>query len=448
LCVAVSFVWLRYDVTTATTIYIISARLFFAVLAVSSILYRLIGASSSPWTGRNRVALAYPIWRHSRTFPASRTFPETTAATFLSLNLERSIRRSRNVLPHYRHQQQQPFSTLYSASSMSTTDDVSSSDPPNLVDHRIIDGKQIALDIRHEIQTAVAARVQEGLPPPGLAVVLVGSRRDSQTYVSMKKKACAAAGIVSIGYDFDETVTELELLQCIDSLNTDDSIHGILIQLPLPSHLDQDLILRAVNPAKDVDGLHPVNTAALQLYRGGGSGSVTSDIMNAPFSIPCTPLGCLVLLDRSGINVSGKHCVVLGRSQLVGLPMARLLLGRDATVTVCHSKTVNIAQLTAQADVLVAAVGRAQLVKSHWLKDGAVVIDVGINSVDVVPSTPTGKTYKLVGDVDYDDCYAKCRKITPVPGGVGPMTIAMLLQNTLRSCERLTQNSETATTLS
>jgi methylenetetrahydrofolate dehydrogenase (NADP+) / methenyltetrahydrofolate cyclohydrolase len=331
-----------------------------------------------------------------------------------------------------------------------STDDVdnssSSADQPNLppqseeIDNRIIDGKQIAQDIRNEIQAAVAARVSKGLPPPGLAVVLVGHRRDSQTYVNMKKKACAAAGIVSIGYDFDESVTEVELLNCIETLNSDDAIHGILIQLPLPSHLNQDVILRAVHPAKDVDGLHPVNTAALQLYRGG---SVDSDVLKAPFSIPCTPLGCLVLLDRSGVNVSGKHCVVLGRSQLVGLPMARLLLGRDATVTICHSKTVNIASLVAQADVVVAAVGRAQLVKSHWLKDGAVVIDVGINSVDVIPSTPNGKTYKLVGDVDYDDCFPKCSKITPVPGGVGPMTIAMLLQNTLRSCERLTNKLAT-----
>jgi 5,10-methylene-tetrahydrofolate dehydrogenase/methenyl tetrahydrofolate cyclohydrolase len=200
------------------------------------------------------------------------------------------------------------------------------------------------------------------------------------------------------------------------------------VQLPLPAHLNRDKLLRAVDPAKDVDGLHPSNVAALQLYAG--------QALEAPFSIPCTPLGCLVLLDRSGVDVKGKHCVVLGRSQLVGLPMVRLLLGRDATVTIVHSKTVDAPSLVRQADVVVAAVGKAELVKPDWIKQGAVVIDVGINSVDVVPDEPGGKTYKLVGDVDYAACAAKCSKITPVPGGVGPMTIAMLLRNTLCSCER------------
>lgn len=295
---------------------------------------------------------------------------------------------------------------------------------------KIIDGKQIAETIREEIRVAVAARVAADKPVPGLAVVLVGSRRDSQTYVNMKKKACATAGIVSVGFDFDETATERELLECVQKLNVDRQIHGILIQLPLPSHLNQDTILRAIDPTKDVDGLHPVNIAALQIYSG-------KDVRLAPFSIACTPLGCLELLDRSGVQLTGKHCVVLGRSQLVGLPMSRLLLGRDATVTICHSKTVNLAAFVQQADVLVAAVGRAELVKGDWLKEGAVVIDVGINSVDVVPAKQGGKNYKLVGDVEYESCAPKCSKITPVPGGVGPMTIAMLLRNTLRSCERL-----------
>jgi 5,10-methylene-tetrahydrofolate dehydrogenase/methenyl tetrahydrofolate cyclohydrolase len=244
----------------------------------------------------------------------------------------------------------------------------------------------------------------------------------------MKKKACAAAGIVSTGYDFADTVTEEELLETVAKLNNDPTVHGILIQLPLPSHLDQDKILQAVNPAKDVDGLHPVNVAYLQLF----SGQATA----APFSIPCTPLGCLVLLDRSGVDLKGKHCVVIGRSQLVGLPMARLLLGRDATVTIVHSKTVDAPSIVRQADVVVTAVGRPGLVKGDWLKKGAVVIDVGINSVDVIPDKPGGKAYKLVGDVDFDDAVAICSKLTPVPGGVGPMTIAMLLSNTLTSCER------------
>lgn len=299
---------------------------------------------------------------------------------------------------------------------------------------KIIDGKQIAADIREEIRVAVAARVGAGQAVPGLAVVLVGRRRDSQTYVNMKKKACAAAGIASTGLDFDENVTEAELLGAVADLNADARVHGILIQLPLPSHLNQDVILRAVDPAKDVDGLHPANTAALQIYSGG-------DVLQAPFSIPCTPLGCLVLLDRCGVALAGRHCVVLGRSQLVGLPMARLLLGRDATVTVCHSRTVDPASIAVQADVVVAAVGRAGLVTADWIKEGAVVIDVGINSVNVVPRNEGDRTYKLVGDVDYEACAPKCSQITPVPGGVGPMTIAMLLRNTLRSCERLTDTN-------
>jgi len=291
-----------------------------------------------------------------------------------------------------------------------------------------IDGKQIAADIRAEIKAQIEQH--NGTLKPGLAVILVGSRRDSQTYVNMKKKACAAAGILSQGYDFDESVTEAELLDTVRQLNDDPAIHGILIQLPLPSHLNQDFILRQVDPRKDVDGLHPYNVAALQLYTG-------DDYSQAPFSIPCTPLGCLELLDRSGVDVRGKTCVVLGRSMLVGLPLARLLIGRDATVTICHSKTVDPAAVVAQADVVIAAVGRAQLVQEHWIKEGAVVIDVGINSVDVEPTEANKmKPYKLVGDVDFDAVQAKCSKITPVPGGVGPMTIAMLLRNTLRSCER------------
>ena len=290
-----------------------------------------------------------------------------------------------------------------------------------------IDGKAIAASIRAEIKTRVSIMSESHSKVPGLAVILVGSRRDSQTYVNMKKKACAEAGIQSTGFDFDANVTEQELLDCVEKLNADASVHGILIQLPLPAHLDQDKILQTVHPSKDVDGLHPVNVANLQLYKGPAT--------EAPFSIPCTPLGCLVLLDKSGVDLRGKSCVVIGRSHLVGLPMARLLLGRDATVTICHSKTQDIADVCRKADVVVAAVGRAQVVKSDWIKPGAVVIDVGINSIDVEPTQPGGKTYKLVGDVDYDQVKTVASQITPVPGGVGPMTIAMLLSNTLHSCE-------------
>ena len=291
-----------------------------------------------------------------------------------------------------------------------------------------IDGKGIAAKIREEIKQRVTHHQENCGKVPGLAVVLVGSRRDSQTYVNMKKKACAAAGIRSAGYEFDETVTEEDLLATIDELNNDHSINGILVQLPLPSHIKEQKILEAIDPRKDVDGLHPVNVGKLQLFTGAAT--------DAPFSIPCTPLGCRVLLVEMGVELCGKGCVVIGRSALVGLPMTRLLVGRDATVTICHSKTINIASVVRQADVVVAAAGRAGLVKGDWIKPGAVVIDVGINSVDITPAKPGGKSYKLVGDVDFESASVVASLITPVPGGVGPMTIAMLLKNTLASFER------------
>lgn len=291
-----------------------------------------------------------------------------------------------------------------------------------------IDGKAIAASIREDIRQRVQHYQETIHKVPGLAVILVGSRRDSQTYVNMKKKACEAAGIRSVGYDFAENLTQDELLETVDTLNRDASVHGILVQLPLPPQIDQDKVLQSVDPSKDVDGLHPVNVAKLQLYAGEATA--------APFSIPCTPLGCLVLLDRVGVDLRGKHCVVIGRSSLVGLPMARLLLGRDATVTICHSKTPDLGSVVQQADVVVAAVGKSCLVQGDWIKPGAIVIDVGINSVDIEPKKPGGKTYKLVGDVDFCSASPVASFITPVPGGVGPMTIAMLLNNTLASFER------------
>ncbi len=352
--------------------------------------------------------------------------------------IHRRIGISTEITTNYFQQRPSPTTTRNISLKMSTNTHNDDGDT-----QKVIDGKQIAATIREEIRLSVAQRVTGQLPVPGLAVILVGQRRDSQTYVNMKKKACLEAGIISVGYDFEESVTEEELLTTIHELNHSPNVHGILIQLPLPKHLNQDTILRAVDPKKDVDGLHPINTAALQLYHDGNA-------MDAPFSIPCTPLGCLELLDRSGVELSGRHCVVIGRSQLVGLPMARLLLGRDATVTICHSKTSNPAALVSQADVVVVAIGKAQFVTADWIKPGAVVIDVGINSIDVVVTEEDAATtaattaittkkkpsYRLVGDVHYEDCFPKCSKITPVPGGVGPMTIAMLLRNTLRSCER------------
>lgn len=303
-----------------------------------------------------------------------------------------------------------------------------------------INGKAIAADIRQELKEEIRIMQENKVSPlPGLAVLLVGSRRDSQTYVNMKKKACAEVGIASFGYDYDESVTQDELLSKIAELNARSDIHGILVQLPLPAHLDEHLILDSVSPEKDVDGLHPKNVAklALQGTRGSKAGFWKS-LSNIPFSVPCTPLGCLELLDRSGVEIEGKNAVVIGRSNLVGLPVSFLLLHRNASVTIVHSKTKNIEEEVSRGDIVIAAVGRANLVKSNWLKEGAVVIDVGINSVDLPPDqVKEGKRpYKLVGDVDFDDCVEKCSKITPVPGGVGPMTIAMLLRNTVNACKR------------
>jgi 5,10-methylene-tetrahydrofolate dehydrogenase/methenyl tetrahydrofolate cyclohydrolase len=296
-----------------------------------------------------------------------------------------------------------------------------------------IDGKVIAATIRQELKEKVASMHNV----PGLAVILVGERRDSQTYVRMKKKACEECGIASFGFDYPDTVTESELLLKIQELNNDDKVHGILVQLPLPSHINENNVIEAVHPSKDVDGLHPKNTASLcSTGTHVGAEKINwSDMSSVPFHIPCTPQGCIELLDRTGVELKGKNAAVIGRSNLVGLPVAMLLMHRDATVTIVHSKTVDAPSIVRNADVVVAAVGRAEMVKKDWIKEGAVVIDVGINSVDA-PETKRG--YKLVGDVDYDGAKEVAGKITPVPGGVGPMTIAMLLRNTVNSCIRST----------
>jgi 5,10-methylene-tetrahydrofolate dehydrogenase/methenyl tetrahydrofolate cyclohydrolase len=296
-----------------------------------------------------------------------------------------------------------------------------------------IDGKVIAATIRQELKKKVSSMRHV----PGLAVILVGERRDSQTYVRMKKKACEECGIASFGFDYPDTVTESELLLKIQELNNDEKVHGILVQLPLPSHINENNIIEAVHPSKDVDGLHPKNTASLcSTGTHVGAEKINwSDMSSVPFHIPCTPQGCIELLDRAGVELKGKNAAVIGRSNLVGLPVAMLLMHRDATVTIVHSKTVDAPSIVQNADVVVAAVGRAEMVKKDWIKEGAVVIDVGINSVDA-PETKRG--YKLVGDVDYDGAKEVAGKITPVPGGVGPMTIAMLLRNTVNSCIRST----------
>jgi 5,10-methylene-tetrahydrofolate dehydrogenase/methenyl tetrahydrofolate cyclohydrolase len=285
----------------------------------------------------------------------------------------------------------------------------------------LIDGKQIAADIRSEIQAEVEEIKAKTGKVPGLATVLVGARRDSQTYVKMKKKACKKAGITSFGHDLPEDISQEELLKILRDLNANPDVHGILVQLPLPDHIVEDEILGAISLEKDVDGFHPINIGRLSMKR------------REPLFVPCTPKGCIELLDRTGVKIEGKNAVVLGRSNIVGLPVAMLLLHRNATVTICHSYTQYLPGRVVDADILIAAVGRAEIVRGDWIKPGAVVIDVGMNAVD----DPTSeKGYRLVGDVNFDEAIEVASAITPVPGGVGPMTIAMLLRNTVESAKR------------
>ncbi|CAM9447486.1 unnamed protein product [Ascophyllum nodosum] len=299
---------------------------------------------------------------------------------------------------------------------------------------KIIDGKATAAQIRKELTLRVADLVEStGGLAPGLAVVLVGDRRDSATYVRMKKKACEEVGIKSFGFDFPDDVTHDALLACVVDLNARADVHGILVQLPLPKHIDEQAILHAITPDKDVDGLHPTNVAALCAGRTRSGGAVSFELEDLEFHVPCTPQGCIELLDRYDVQIAGRRAVVLGRSNIVGLPVSRLLMHRDATVTVAHSKTVDVASVVKEADIVVCAAGRAEMVKADWIKPGAAVIDVGINSVD----DPTSKKgYRLVGDVDFEAVKEVASKITPVPGGVGPMTIAMLLRNTVNAATR------------
>jgi 5,10-methylene-tetrahydrofolate dehydrogenase/methenyl tetrahydrofolate cyclohydrolase len=286
---------------------------------------------------------------------------------------------------------------------------------------KLIDGKAIAATIRGEIGEEVARMQAEYGKAPGLATVLVGQRKDSETYVRMKKRACAEVGINSFGHELPADVSQEALLEVVQSLNEDPAVHGILVQLPLPDHIDDEAILGAISLAKDVDGFHPLNIGRLSMKR------------REPLFVPCTPKGCIELLDRSDIEISGRHAVVLGRSNIVGLPVAMLLLHRNATLTVCHSRTADLPAIVRQADILIAAVGRPEMVKGDWIKPGAAIIDVGVNAVDDAQD-PRG--YRLVGDVDFQAASAVAGAITPVPGGVGPMTIAMLLRNTTDAAAR------------
>lgn len=285
---------------------------------------------------------------------------------------------------------------------------------------RIIDGKAIAAEIRAEVAGQASELRRRGVTP-GLATVLVGDDPASHKYVSMKRKACAEAGIESFHHELPRSATQEQVLALVRRLGADPRVHGILVQLPLPKQVDEKAVLDAVPLSKDVDGFHPLNIGALAM-KG-----------REPDFVPCTPHGVLELLDRGGTEIEGANAVVLGRSNIVGMPVALLLIGRNATVTVCHSRTRDVGRVCAGADILVAAIGRARFVKGEWIKRGATVIDVGTNLVDD-PSSKTGK--RLVGDVDFDAAREVAGAITPVPGGVGPMTIAMLLKNTVRAAQR------------
>jgi 5,10-methylene-tetrahydrofolate dehydrogenase/methenyl tetrahydrofolate cyclohydrolase len=292
----------------------------------------------------------------------------------------------------------------------------------NAMTAKIIDGKAIADEIRAEIGKGVEKLVGGGGPRPGLATVLVGENPASHTYVKMKRKACADLGIDSFPHELPATASQQEVETLVKNLNADPKVHGILVQLPLPAGLDEEAVLKAISIEKDVDGFHPINIGRLA-QKG-----------REPLFVPCTPAGCLVLLKKAGAKLSGSQAVVVGRSNIVGMPAALLLVKEDATVTICHSRTKDLPGVCRQADILIAAIGRAEMIKGDWIKPGAYVIDVGTNRVDD-PSTKSGS--RLVGDVAYAEALEVAGAITPVPGGVGPMTITLLLQNTLRSAQRV-----------
>ena len=283
---------------------------------------------------------------------------------------------------------------------------------------KIIDGKKIASLTRADIASRVAQLKEESGVAPGLAVIIVGNDPASQVYVRNKKKACEEAGMYSVVIEMPEDTTQEALMEQIETLKENDRIHGILVQRPLPAHLDEEAVIAAIPPEKDVDAFHPINTGKIM-------------IGNYDF-LPCTPAGVMKLLEHEGVEISGKECVVVGRSNIVGKPQAMLLLHANGTVTICHSKTRNLAEITRRADILVVAIGKANYITGDMIKPGAVVIDVGMNR-------PAGG--KLCGDVDFASCSAVAGAITPVPGGVGPMTITMLLENTLTAAKKAVEKN-------
>ncbi|MFA4044685.1 MAG: hypothetical protein HZRFUVUK_001482 [Candidatus Fervidibacterota bacterium] len=276
---------------------------------------------------------------------------------------------------------------------------------------RILDGKAIASQIQQEIKQELDELKEKYGITPGLAVVLVGENPASEVYVRNKGRKCEELGIRSIVKRLPESASEKEVIDTVTQLNEDESVHGIIVQLPLPSHIDPEVVISHIDPNKDVDGFHPVNVGWMFIGRNR--------------FVPCTPAGIIEILDRSGIEIEGKRAVVVGRSNIVGKPLSILLLQRNATVTVCHSRTANLPEVTRQADILVAAVGKAHLIKADMVKEGAVVIDVGINRVDD----------KIVGDVDFESVKEVASAITPVPGGVGPLTVIMLMRNTVQAAK-------------
>jgi len=286
---------------------------------------------------------------------------------------------------------------------------------------QILDGKSVAATVLDECRTEAVALLGKGISP-GLAVVLVGNDPASQVYVGSKTRTCSELGFHSLKIELPTETTQEQLLKVVQDLNADPSIHGILVQSPPPKHIDEEAIIRAIDPRKDVDGFHPENVAKLVLEDHTGF-------------VPCTPAGCMKLLEVSGIPTAGAEAVVIGRSMIVGKPMALLLVSKisNATVTIAHSRSHDLPAICRRADILVAAVGRPEMVKASWIKPGAVVIDVGINRIDD-PSKKSG--YRLVGDVAFDEVAPLCSAITPVPGGVGPMTIAMLMKNTLQAARQ------------
>mmetsp|Transcript_12830 Transcript_12830/g.32728 ORF Transcript_12830/g.32728 Transcript_12830/m.32728 type:complete len:301 (+) Transcript_12830:102-1004(+) len=288
-------------------------------------------------------------------------------------------------------------------------------------DPKKLNGNVISKQVRESLKAEVAQFIESTGVIPGLAVVQVGDRADSTTYVRMKQRACEEVGMRFEHVLLSGDISQAELVARVQAVNADATVHGLIVQLPLPDGIDSRVVLDVVSLAKDVDGFHPQNIGALAM-KG-----------REPQFVPCTPRGCLELLDRSGVEIAGKNAVVVGRSNIVGVPMSLLLLHRDATVTVCHSRTRDLQAHLRDADIVVAAVGRPEMIRGEWLKEGCVVIDVGINSVE---DSSRARGYRLVGDVHYASAYEKASLITPVPGGVGPMTVAMLLSATFTAAKR------------